>query len=88
MSNSSHLSIREVSELTGLTTGTLYSYRHHNVGPPCFKISGNKLLYPRADLELWMAGRRAATMRGSVFPGRPFKQPPSYSPVSSIHPHP
>ncbi len=81
MLNSGLLTIREVSEITGLAVRSLYGYRNDNAGPPSFRY-GRQLLYPYADLQLWMAGRKAATLRGSVFPGRPYKQPPTPSPVS------
>jgi predicted DNA-binding transcriptional regulator AlpA len=85
MPNSDLLTIREVSEITGLAVRSLYGYRNDNAGPPSYKY-GRQLLYPAADLEVWMIGRKAATLRGSVFPRRPFKEPPTPSRVSSIHP--
>jgi predicted DNA-binding transcriptional regulator AlpA len=80
-----HLTIPEVCEITGLTPATLYWYRHTDSGPPCYKIGGKQLLYPIPEFERWFNGRIATTLRGTVFPGRPPKLPPSVSPVSSIH---
>ena len=85
MPNFGHLTIPEVAEITGLSPSTLYAYRCRNSGPPCYKI-GVHVLYPRQQFEQWFNNRIAATLRGSVFPGRPLKRPPLTSPVSSIHP--
>jgi predicted DNA-binding transcriptional regulator AlpA len=75
-----HFTLPEVSHKTDLSHGTLYWYRHMDVGPPCYKI-GKSILYPIAEFEQWWDARAAATLRGSIGPGRPLKPAPA-SPVS------
>jgi predicted DNA-binding transcriptional regulator AlpA len=83
-SKSGHLTIHEVSDITGLSTGTLYWHRYNDSGPPSYKI-GKFLVYPEQELMQWLDARVASTLRGTVFPGRPATLPPRASLVSSIH---
>jgi predicted DNA-binding transcriptional regulator AlpA len=45
---------REVSELIGVSTGTLRSWRERLDGPQWLKV-GKKIKYDRNDIETWLA---------------------------------
>jgi hypothetical protein len=48
------LSPKEVSELLGVSTGTLRSWRERNDGPAFLKV-GKLIKYERDGLEVWLA---------------------------------
>lgn len=56
----------EVSEMTGIPTGTLRQWRHNDLGPRSWKLAG-RIRYDRADVLAWMDAQRAATSRGGDF---------------------
>jgi predicted DNA-binding transcriptional regulator AlpA len=45
---------REVSELIGVSTGTLRSWRERLDGPQWLRV-GKKIKYDRSDIETWLA---------------------------------
>ena len=48
------LSPQEVSELLGVSTGTLRSWRERNDGPAWLKV-GKLIKYERDGLDVWLA---------------------------------
>jgi len=50
----------QVSDITGVKTGTLSNWRSRGEGPAWLKC-GRKIWYPIADFESWMEGLRVAT---------------------------
>ncbi|BBY92291.1 hypothetical protein MGALJ_19600 [Mycobacterium gallinarum] len=59
------MSTREAARYTGLADATLRYYRHANIGPVSYRI-GSKVFYDRADLDVWLADQRAASVRGGA----------------------
>jgi predicted DNA-binding transcriptional regulator AlpA len=55
----------QVSELTGVATGTLKYWRHVNKGPASFKL-GTRVLYRRTAVMAWIAVCEMETRRGGV----------------------
>ncbi|WP_051029098.1 helix-turn-helix transcriptional regulator [Nocardia takedensis] len=62
--HSDRLTLPEAAEYLGFSRGTLYNFRHYGTGPRSYKI-GNRLVYDRADLDLWIAQQKAATLVGA-----------------------
>lgn len=52
----------EVAELLRTSPETVRYWRHIGKGPSSFK-AGRKVLYERADVEIWVRGLRAAEAR-------------------------
>jgi predicted DNA-binding transcriptional regulator AlpA len=50
------LTVDEAAAYLGLSTASLYGYRQSGNGPKSYKYMG-RLLYKRADLDEWKAGR-------------------------------
>lgn len=59
------LTAQEVSEMTGIPTGTLRYWRSRNEGLRSFKL-GRRVVYDQDDLEAWLDAQRGATSRGQV----------------------
>ena len=59
------LTAAQVSELTGISQGTLRYYRHANKGPASFSL-GRKTVYRREEVVRWIAAQEEATTRGGV----------------------
>jgi predicted DNA-binding transcriptional regulator AlpA len=52
------LDARAAAARSGLTVGTLATYRSMGVGPP-FRKLGRRVVYDPAELDAWMAAERA-----------------------------
>jgi predicted DNA-binding transcriptional regulator AlpA len=52
------LDARAAAARTGLTVGTLATYRSMGVGPP-FRRLGRRVVYDPAELDAWIAAARA-----------------------------
>jgi predicted DNA-binding transcriptional regulator AlpA len=59
------LRTREVADLTGVPAATLRKWRHEDRGPQSYQRE-NAVVYDEADVEAWIATRKAATSRGGV----------------------
>lgn len=59
------LTFDEVSELIGVSVGTLRNWRNANVGIPSFKV-GRRVVYRRSAIDQWLNEQEKATIRGSV----------------------
>lgn len=57
------LSAAEVSDMTGVPTGTLRYWRSTNHGPRSWKI-GHRVAYDLDDVNAWLDAQRATTSRG------------------------
>ena len=67
------LTITEAAELLRAPVATLRYWRHLGTGPRSFRL-GRRVLYRRADLQLWLDERRDAEgRRGRVTRG--FRKP-------------
>lgn len=51
--------------LQGVSTQTLYRYRHLNTGPRSYTI-GTRVFYDREDLDAWVAEQKAGSTRGGA----------------------
>lgn len=54
------LTMKQVSDKTGIPVGTLQHYRLHRTGPRSAKV-GNRVFYRRADVEAWIEEQFAAS---------------------------
>jgi len=62
-----YLSTKEVSEMTGISEGTLRFWRHKgDRGPASFALGGKRIVYRRSEVERWIAEQEAASIRGGV----------------------
>lgn len=55
----------EVSELIGVSIGTLRNWRNANIGIPSFKV-GRRVVYRRSAIEKWLKQQEQETLRGDV----------------------
>jgi excisionase family DNA binding protein len=55
----------EASKYLGVAESTLRTWRHTCTGPTSFTL-GTKVLYDRADLDVWLAAEKAKTVRGAA----------------------
>lgn len=51
--------------LQGVSTQTLYRYRHQNIGPRSYTI-GTRVFYDVEDLDAWVAEQKATSSRGGA----------------------
>jgi predicted DNA-binding transcriptional regulator AlpA len=58
------LNIDQAAEYLGMRKGLLYSLRGAGTGPASYKL-GNRVMYDRRDLDLYVARCKAATLVGS-----------------------
>lgn len=59
------LTTKEVSEMTGISEGTLRYYRSIDQGPRSFRL-GKAVRYQSEDVAAWIAAQMEATGRGGV----------------------
>ena len=57
------LTMKQVSDKTGIPVGTLQHYRLHRTGPRSAKV-GNRVFYRRVDVESWIEEQFAASDGG------------------------
>ncbi len=57
------LGAKQVSEMTGIPTGTPRYWRHSNIGPASFTL-GRRVVYRRDEVLRWISQRESATRRG------------------------
>ena len=55
----------ELSQWIGVPAGTLRNWRSKGCGPASFKV-GNRTVYRRRAVEVWLASQEIATKRGGV----------------------
>lgn len=55
--------IERASEITGVPVGTLRFWRATNQGPRSYVV-GRRLWFDVADLESWLDGQKAGSVRG------------------------
>jgi excisionase family DNA binding protein len=60
-----YLTTQEVADHLRTSPETVRYWRHIGSGPPSWKC-GRRVLYPRADLDLWIAAARSATPGGAA----------------------
>ncbi len=48
----------EVSELLGVSTGSLAQMRYMHRGPDYIRVSGRRIRYQRSDVDEWLRSRR------------------------------
>ena len=58
------MTIREYAPYIGVAVQTAYQYRSKGFGPRTYRL-GNRVYADRADLDLWLAQQKAATLAGS-----------------------
>lgn len=58
------LTIEQAAEYLGMKKGLLYNHRSAGTGPASYKL-GNRVMYDRRDLDLYIARCKAATLVGS-----------------------
>jgi Helix-turn-helix domain len=58
-----YLTTVEVAEICRTSPETIRWWRHVGKGPASFKV-GRRVLYPAAELELWLAGLLADQQAG------------------------
>ena len=63
---SESLSASEAAEYVGLQTNTLAKRRSQGVPPRSWKAPNGRVRYDRADLDHYLAARKASTLRGGV----------------------
>lgn len=59
------MTVRDVSQFTGVPEPTLRYWRHVDQGPPSFKVGARRVMYRREDVEAWLAASYATTRRGA-----------------------
>jgi DNA-binding transcriptional MerR regulator len=57
------LDVFGAAQRTGLSVRTLRYFRDNDQGPPSYRL-GLRVLYDVADLDSWVADRKAHTLRG------------------------
>jgi excisionase family DNA binding protein len=55
-----YLTTQEVADRLRTSPETVRYWRHRGEGPPSWKC-GRRVLYPRDDLDLWIAAARSAS---------------------------
>ena len=61
----SRLSSAEASIYTAILVSTLRYWRHNGTGPVSYSI-GARVYHDAADLDAWIADKKAATLRGGT----------------------
>ena len=54
------LTVKEVAEVLRVPVATVYRWRHHNEGPPAFRV-GRYLRYPEDGVEAWLDQQGSAS---------------------------
>jgi excisionase family DNA binding protein len=60
-----YLTTQEVADRLRTSPETVRYWRHRGEGPPSWKC-GRRVLYPRADLDVWIAAARSVTPSGAA----------------------
>ena len=63
------LGARQLAELLGVTTRTTLRWRRDGGGPNYIRVGLRRILYHRADVAAWVAGRKFATLAAEAKTG-------------------
>jgi hypothetical protein len=61
--NDENFTVEEAASYLGVTPNWLYKLRGRGAGPVSWR-AGNKLVFPKVELDLYRARQRQRTMRG------------------------
>jgi len=62
------LTTKEAANYLGMPESTLRWWRYIGTGPASFKLGPRTVKYKRSDLDEWVEGAYAQTVRGEVVP--------------------
>jgi excisionase family DNA binding protein len=60
------LSVQDAARYLGISTNTLYIWRHRRQGPPSFRMGpGGRVMYRRDLLDAWLVEQQEADSRSN-----------------------